>query len=183
MLKLELPFWMQRGELHKLNLAAQSFWTQVEQWLSIPLSKFDLMTCDLILVDHIAWQRKIKRLDNEIEPIYRRRVNHAFVNAQDAGMNQGMYAIFERLGIPIFDIKERQPDKDWDIVTIEMSDDILSNHKILINLLVQTYGATCRRYEYSVTTTLSQSVAVGEMNWNHQTLVATFPLITALDPL
>ena len=176
MLKLELPFWMQKGELKKLNDAAQSFWDQVEKWLRIPLSKFDLMTCDLIFVDHIAWERKIKRLDGEIEPIYRKRVNYAFINAQDAGMNRGMYAIFERLGIAIFDIKERQPGKDWDIVTIEMSDELLSQHKTLINLLIQTYGATCRRYEYSVTSTLNQYCGIGLMTWDHQTFIATEPL-------
>ena len=136
MLKIELPFWMQKGELKKLNNATQSFWDRVEKWLQISLSRFDLMTCDLIFVDHIAWERKISRLDGEIESIYRKRVNYAFINAQDAGMSRGMYNIFERLGIAIFDIKERQPDKDWDIVTIEMSDDILSNHKTLVNLLI-----------------------------------------------
>ncbi|WP_394166112.1 immunoglobulin domain-containing protein [Photobacterium piscicola] len=176
MLKLKLPFWMQKGELKKLNNAAQSFWDRVEKWLQIPLSRFDLMTCDLILVDHIAWERKITRLNGEIESIYRKRVNYAFINAQDAGMNRGMYNIFERLGIAIFDIKERQPGKDWDIVTIEMSDEILSGHKTLVNLLIQTYGATCRRYEYSVTSTLHQYCGVGIMEWNHQTVIATEPL-------
>lgn len=176
MLKLELPFWMQKGELKKLNDAAQSFWDRVEQWLQIPLSRFDLMTCDLIFVDHIAWERKITRLSGEIEPIYRKRVNYAFINAQDAGMNRGMYNIFERLGIPIFDIKERQPGKDWDVVTIEMSDEILSGYKTLVNLLIQTYGATCRRYEYSVTSTLKQYSGIGLMTWSHQTVVATEPL-------
>lgn len=174
MFKLELPFWMQKGELKKLNDAAQSFWDRVEKWLQISLTRFDLMTCDLIFVDHIAWERKISRLDGEIESIYRKRVNYAFINAQDAGMTRGMYNIFERLGIAIFDIKERQPNKDWDIVTIEMSDDILSNHKTLVNLLIQTYGATCRRYEYSVTSTLIQHVGIGDMSWSHQTNVGGF---------
>ncbi|WP_413505656.1 phage tail protein [Photobacterium phosphoreum] len=173
MLKLQLPFWMQKGELKKLNNAAQHFWDRVEKWLQVPLSRFDLMTCDLIMVDHIAWERKITRLNGEVELIYRKRVNYAFINAQDAGMNRGIYAIFERLGVPIFDIKEHQPGKDWDVITIEMSDDILSNNKTLVNKLIQTYGATCRRYEYSVTSTSNHYVAIGDMSWSHQTCIAT----------
>ncbi|MDD9174505.1 phage tail protein [Aliivibrio sp. S2TY2] len=172
MLKIELPFWMNKGELKKLNLAAQGFWETVERWMCISLSKFDLMTCDLIIVDHIAWERKISRLDGEIESIYRKRVQFAFVNAQDAGMNRGIYNIFERLGIPVYDVKERQPGKDWDVVTIEMNDELLSGNKELLNLLIQTYGATCRRYEYSITIETNQYLSVGEMSWTHQTYIA-----------
>lgn len=172
MLKIELPFWMNKGELKKLNLAAQGFWETVELWMRISLSKFDLMTCDLIIVDHIAWERKISQLDGEIESIYRKRVQFAFVNAQDAGMNRGIYNIFERLGIPVYDVKERQPGRDWDVVTIEMNDELLSGNKELINLLIQTYGATCRRYEYSVTIETNQYLSVGEMSWTHQTYIA-----------
>ncbi|GEK13213.1 phage tail protein [Aliivibrio fischeri] len=173
MLKITLPFWMNKRELKKLNLAAQSFWEKVELWFRLPLSKFNLMTCDLIIVDYVAWERKISRLNNEDELIYRKRVQFAFINAQDAGMTRGIYNIFDRLGIPVFDIRERQPGKDWDIVTIEMSDNILSNNKDLINLLVGTYGATCRRYEYSTTNEVKQYVHVGDMSWSHQTFVAS----------
>ena len=175
MLKIELPFWMNKGELKKLNSAAQGFWDKVERWMRISLSKFDLMTCDLIIVDHVAWERKISRLDGEIESIYRKRVQFAFINAKDAGMNRGIYNIFERLGIPVYDVKERQPNKDWDIVTIEMNDDILSGNKNLVNLLIQTYGATCRRYEYSVTATTNQYVSVGEMTCSYKTYIAELP--------
>ncbi|MEC4728854.1 hypothetical protein HWQ46_25395 [Shewanella sp. D64] len=174
-MKVTLPFWMQKGELDKLRAASQSFWERVHQWMLISLTKFDLLTCDLVFVDCVAWERKITRLDGEGELIYRKRVHYAFENAQDAGMNRGIFNIFERLGIPILGIDERQPGRDWDIVTIEMTDDMLSNQKALINLLIDTYGATCRRYEYGVRTTINQYVHIGEMRWNQSTLVSAPP--------
>ena len=94
MIKLTLPFWMNKGELNKLKNASQEFWEKVEIWLKISLTKFDVLTCDLIFVDYIAWERKVTRLEGEDETIYRKRVDFAFVNSQDAGMTKGMFNIF-----------------------------------------------------------------------------------------
>lgn len=183
MITLTLPFWMQKGELAKLRRASQSFWEKVDLWLKISLTKFDLLTCDLVFVDCVAWERKITRLEGEDEMIYRRRVHYAFLNAQDAGMNRGMFNIFERLGVPLKDILERQPGKDWDVVTFEFSDDALSTHKNLINLLASTYGATCRRYEYQVTINVAQHVHIGQMAWSHQVHVSTPPPPVPIRPI
>lgn len=172
MLNIKLPFWMRSHELKKLETAAHNLWKEVADWLGIPLSKFNLETCDLIIVDKTAYERKIARLDGEDEPIYRRRVKFAFANAKDAGIKEGMFRIFDRLGIPLYDIKERQADRDWDIVTFEISDDILSQHKNLVRLLVDTYGLTCRRYEYSVTDTIDQYIHIGAMNTQYTVDVA-----------
>ncbi len=179
MLKITLPFWMDKNELKKLAAASQSFWEKVEKWMQISLSRFDVMTCDLILVDYIAWERRIVRLEGEDERTYRKRVDYAFVNAQDAGMTAGMYRIFERLEIAIYDIRERQPDKDWDIITLEMDDETLSNKKNLISLLVKTYGATCRRYEYNVVTKLDSFNHYGQMNCSYKNFVCEFPEVSA----
>lgn len=172
MVKLELPFWMKKGELAKLKNASQEFWQLVEKWFSISLSQFDLLTCDLTIVDYVAWQRKIQRLDGEIESVYRKRVNYAFINAQDAGMTRGIYNIFKRLGINVIDIREREPGRDWDIIILELDDYILSDYKELVTLLIDTYGATCRRYDFSVTKRVTQYQHVGSMAWKHQTNVA-----------
>lgn len=177
MIKLTLPFWMNKGELNKLKNASQEFWEKVELWFKISLTKFDVMTCDLIFVDYIAWERKVTRLEGEDETIYRKRVDFAFVNSQDAGMTKGMFNIFKRLGIDIYDIKERQPGRDWDIVTIELDDATLSGNKELINLLIQTYGATCRRYEYNITNTIVQTVFHGEMTCSYKNYIAEFPKV------
>lgn len=180
MFNSKLPFWMRGIELKKLETAFNNLWNRVANWLGIPLSKFDLETCDLIIVDKTAYERNITRLEGESEPIYRKRVKFAFMNAKDAGIKEGMFRIFERLGIPLYDIKERQHNRDWDIVTFEVSDDILSQHKALVNLLVNTYGLTCRRYEYAVTDTIDQHVHIGTMGAQYVTAIAkTSPLIMA----
>ena len=175
MKNIKLPFWMSKGELKKLSQAAQHFWEMTEKYISLPLTKTDLLTCDLNLVNQEAWQRKITRLDGESELVYRKRVNYAFLNAQDAGMTIGIKNIFKRLDIPVYDIKERQPERDWDIVTIELDDATLSDNRDLVNLLIQTYGATCRRYEYTVSNTIKNLNSFhGEMSWTHQTTVCQF---------
>lgn len=179
MYKITLPFWMDRGELKKLAAASQSFWEKVEVWLRLSLTKFDVMTCDIIFVDYIAWERKITRLEGEDELIYRKRVDYAFVNAQDAGMTAGMYRIFERLGITIHNIIERQPGKDWDVVTLEMDDETLATKKELISMLLLTYGATCRRYEYNVVTKLDSFNHYGQMNCSYKNFVCEFPEVNA----
>ena len=178
MMQITLPFWMSKRELKKLKDASQSFWEKVEMWFRISLTKFDLMTCDLIIVDYVAWERKIERLENENELIYRKRVDYAFVNAEDAGMTAGIYRIFDRLGVPIYDIKERQPDRDWDIVTLELDGDTLAGQKELINLLIQTYGATCRRYEYNVTNNLPHYTHYGQMTCSYKSFVCEFPEVS-----
>lgn len=174
MMQITLPFWMSKRELKKLKDASQSFWEKVEMWFRISLTKFDLMTCDLIIVDYVAWERKIERLENEDELIYRKRVDYAFVNAEDAGMTAGIYRIFDRLGVPIYDIKERQPDRDWDIVTLELDSGTLAGQKELINLLIQTYGATCRRYEYNVTNKLPHYTHYGQMTCSYKSNIVEF---------
>lgn len=174
MMHITLPFWMNKGELRKLAAASQSFWEKVETWCLLSLGKFDLMTCDLIIVDYVAWERKIERLDGEDELIYRKRVDYAFVNAEDAGMTAGLYRIFERLGVSVYDIKERQPDRDWDIVTLELDPEALAGKKDLINLLIQTYGATCRRYEYNVTNKLALTNHYGQMTCQYISNVCHF---------
>lgn len=176
MMQITLPFWMSKRELKKLKNASQSFWQKVETWLRISLTKHDLMECDLIIVDYIAWERKVKRLVNENELIYRKRVEYAFLNAQDAGMTAGLYRIFNRLGVPIFEIKERQPGRDWDIVTLELDSGTLAGQKELINLLIQTYGATCRRYEYNVTNTFDTYTHYGQMTCSYKSYVCEFEI-------
>lgn len=175
MMKITLPFWMNKGELKRLSEAAQAFWEKVQIWLRLSLSKFDLLTCDLIIVDYVAWERKITRLDNEDEQTYRKRVNYAFINAQDAGMTAGMYRIFQRLGIIVFDIKERQRNRDWDIVTLELNPEDLADNKDLINTLIQTYGATCRRYEYNVTNKFQHYNHYGQMTASYKSFICEFP--------
>lgn len=172
MIKLKLPFWLEGVELTKLKNAAQSWWEKVEQWLSWPLLQIDAETCHMTVLDLLAWQRDIQRFQGEPETLYRLRVKYAFINAVEAGSTAGMIRIFQRLGIGYVEIQERLPDQDWDIVSLLLSDSQLSENPVLLRVLIQQYGRTCRRYEFSTITPVSVGVCLVEFNDDQATLSA-----------
>ena len=172
MIKLKLPFWLEGVELTKLKNAAQSWWEKVEQWLNWPLLQIDAETCHMTVLDLLAWQRDIQRFQGEPETLYRLRVKYAFINAVEAGSTAGMIRIFQRLGIGYVEIQERLPDQDWDIVSLLLSDSQLSQNPVLLRVLIQQYGRTCRRYEFSTITPVSVGVCLVEFNDDQVTLSA-----------
>lgn len=172
MIKLKLPFWLEGVELTKLKNAAQSWWEKVEQWLKWPLLQIDAETCHISVLDLLAWQRDIQRFQGEPETLYRLRVKYAFINAVEAGSTAGMIRIFQRLGIGYVEIQERLPDQDWDIVSLLLSDSQLSQNPVLLRVLIQQYGRTCRRYEFSTITPVSMAVCLAEFNDDQVTLSA-----------
>ena len=172
MIKLKLPFWLEGVELTKLKNAAQSWWEKVEQWLNWPLLQIDAETCHMTVLDLLAWQRDIQRFQGEPETLYRLRVKYAFINAVEAGSTAGMIRIFQRLGIGYVEIQERLPDQDWDIVSLLLSDSQLSENPVLLRVLIQQYGRTCRRYEFSTITPVSVGVCLVEFNDDQVTLSA-----------
>lgn len=172
MIKLKLPFWLEGVELTKLKNAAQSWWEKVEQWLNWPLLQIDAETCHMTVLDLLAWQRDIQRFQGEPETLYRLRVKYAFINAVEAGSTAGMIRIFQRLGIGYVEIQERLPDQDWDIVSLLLSDSQLSENPVLLRVLIQQYGRTCRRYEFSTITPVSMGVCLVEFNDDQVTLSA-----------
>jgi hypothetical protein len=174
MIKLELPFWLDGAEATKLKATAQAWWESVEGWLRWPLLQMDAETCHLTILDLLAWQRDITRFRGESEALFRLRVKYAFVNAVDAGSVAGFQRIFLRLGIGTLRIAERQPDRDWDIVQLHLSDQQLSDNPALLDMIIHQYGRTCRRYEFVTTTPVSLVVAAYEFNNDHLTLVAKF---------
>ncbi|MGC9744422.1 phage tail protein [Pseudomonas sp. P1B16] len=172
MIKLKLPFWLDGVELTKLKNAAQAWWEKVEQWLKWPLLQIDAETCHISVLDLLAWQRDIQRFQGEPETLYRLRVKYAFINAVEAGSTAGMIRIFQRLGIGYVEIQERLPDQDWDIVSLLLSDSQLSQNPVLLRVLIQQYGRTCRRYEFSTITPVSMAVCLAEFNDDQVTLSA-----------
>ena len=172
MIKLKLPFWLEGVELTKLKNAAQSWWEKVEQWLNWPLLQIDAETCHMTVLDLLAWQRDIQRFQGEPETLYRLRVKYAFINAVEGGSTAGMIRIFQRLGIGYVEIQERLPDQDWDIVSLLLSDSQLSENPVLLRVLIQQYGRTCRRYEFSTITPVSVGVCLVEFNDDQVTLSA-----------
>ena len=174
MIKLELPFWLDGEEATKLKASAQAWWESAEDWVRWPLLQMDPETCHLSVLDLLAWQRDISRYNGEPESLYRLRVKYAFVNAVDAGSVAGFRRILQRLGVGDVKIKERQPDRDWDIVQLYFSDEQLSNNPTLIDIIVHQYGRTCRRYELVGTTELSLELSAAEFGLDHATLTARF---------
>jgi hypothetical protein len=173
MIKLGLPFWLDGPELAKLKAAAQAWWTKVEGWLGWPLLQMDADTCHLTVLDLLAWQRDITRFKGEPEALYRLRVKYAFINAVDAGSTAGMKRILERLGVGYVEIEERQPDRDWDVVLLQLSNTQLAQNPELLRVLIQQYGRTCRRYDFVTITPVTLHVGLVDFNDDQQTLVAT----------
>lgn len=173
MIKLGLPFWLDGPELAKLKAAAQAWWTKVDGWLRWPLLQMDADTCHLTILDLLAWQRDITRFNGEPEALYRLRVKYAFINAVDAGSTAGMKRILQRLGVGYVEIEERHPDRDWDVVLLQLTDGQLAQNPQLLRVLIQQYGRTCRRYDFSTITPVPLSVVLVDFNDDQQTLVAT----------
>lgn len=174
MIKLELRFWLAGTELSKLRDAAQAWWERVESWVSWPLQQLDAETCHPTVLDLMAWQRDITRFRGEPESLYRRRVKYAFVNAQDAGSTAGFKRIFQRLGVGEVQILERQEGRDWDIVQLLLTDEQLSANPLLLDLIVNQYGRTCRRYELVGTSRVTLVIGAYEVSNDQVTLTARF---------
>lgn len=171
--KLDLPFWLNSGELAKLKASAQAWWETVEGWMRWPLLQMGPERCHLTILDLLAWQRDITRFRGEPESLYRLRVRFAFINSVDAGSTVGLMRILKRLGVGYVEIEERLPDRDWDVVILNLSDSQLSANPELLRVIIQQYGRTCRRYDFVTITPVSLLVGVVDFNDDQQTLIAT----------
>ncbi|WP_367165837.1 hypothetical protein [Kosakonia cowanii] len=158
---LALPFWMDNGEPQKLLRAARTFWQAVYGWLTWPVSQFDPLTCAEPLLNLIAYDRDISRFDGEPLTLFRKRVAYAFINAADAGSVEGFIRIFQRLGIGLVEVLERQPGIDWDIITLRLTDGQIASNTQLLVQIIQQYGRTCRRYQFEVITSEKLAIRAG----------------------
>lgn len=158
---LALPFWMDNGEPQKLLRAARAFWQAVYGWVTWPVSQFDPLTCTEPLLNLIAYDRDISRFDGEPLTLFRKRVAYAFINAADAGSVEGFIRIFQRLGIGLVEVLERQPGIDWDIITLRLTDGQIASNTQLLVQIIQQYGRTCRRYQFEVITSEKLAIRAG----------------------
>lgn len=158
-----LPSWMDKGEPQKLLKAAQNFWTDVYNWVTWPLRQFDPLICNETILGLIAWDRDISRFNGEPLMLFRRRVAFAFVNAADAGSIQGFINIFDRLGIGYVELRERQPDIDWDVILVCVTDSQIADNTELMIQIIRHYGRACRRYQFEVITSEKLGIRAG---WN-----------------
>lgn len=174
MLKLKLPFWLEGVELSKLRDAAQTWWAKAETWMNWPLLQLDAETCHLTVLDLLAWQRDIQRFQGEPESLYRKRVKYAFINAVDAGSSAGTVRIFQRLGVGYVEIEERFDSVNWDVVRLYLTDSQLSANPVLLRVLMQQYGRTCRRYEFATITPVALGMQVAHFHDDQETLCAVW---------
>lgn len=158
-----LPVWLNKGEPVKLMRACLVFWQKVYGWIKWPLNQTDPLTCIVPLLNVLAYQRDVTRFPSEPLPLFRKRVHFAFINAKDAGSVAGFIAIFARLGVGYVELLERQPDVDWDVITVRVTDSQVAENSELLMDIIRQYGRTCRRYRYEIMTLTDMYIRAGHV--------------------
>ena len=171
-LSIKLPIWFDGAEAAKLKAASLVWFAKLDAWAKWPLGQLDPETCSKAVLSLIAWQRDIDRFEGEPLSLFRLRVKYAYANARDAGSVAGFKRIFERLGIGYVEIDERLDGLDWDIVAIRLSDNQLAENQDLLTVLIQKYGRTCRRYQWTVITAEAVDIHGHEFCNDYQMITA-----------
>ena len=172
MINIKLPHWMSGEELTKLKNAAQKWFKNIADWARWPVKQLDPLTCSEGILRLLAWQRDIEQFEGEPLQLFRKRVCHAFVNARDAGSEEGFIKICDRLGIKHIVTEERKPGWDWDIINIHLEDKQLSENPELLKRIIRQYGRTCRRYNFILETPVKAYMRCGEVAHQYQTVAA-----------
>jgi hypothetical protein len=177
--KTIIPWWQDGSttsetvkEPHFLSKGVLQFFGLIKGWLLFPLQQSDPLTCSEQLLTLKAWDSDIQRFSSEPLSLFRRRVKFAQINAKDAGSVVGFKAIFERLGVGIVAFRERENALEWDVCTIDLTDDAISKNSLLIKLLIEQYGRTCRRYRFQVTYPADTFIACAEFTHNFKMFIA-----------
>ena len=175
----KVPWWMDGKTLAEtlkepyfLANGVMSYWQKMRLWLLWPLAQLDPLTCAESILPTLAWGRDITRFKDEPVALFRKRIKFAFINAKDSGDTAGFIRIFARLGIGHVEIDERIAGRDWDIISIRLTDDQLSMHHKLLAALIQHHGRTCRRYEMQVINPVFWNMSATAIDWEHQCQVA-----------
>lgn len=176
--EIKLTFWMAKGNTIALVKTLNRWFTYIRDLLYWPVQQYDIETAALFIVDMIAWERDVQRYKNEPENLYRLRVKHAYQNALDAGTVAGFKAIWTRCGLGEVDIIERIDGEDWDIVLLSADATTISKNETLINLLIEKYGRTCRRYQLRTVSTAKVEIYTTNVTAGLSISVAT--AVTAL---
>ncbi|WP_151173451.1 phage tail protein [Pseudoalteromonas ruthenica] len=142
----KLPVWFRGEQAQQLERAAKAYWHEIETALTGWLTQIDETHAAEEILDLLAWERDINRLEGEPLALYAKRIKYAVANAEDAGFNTGMERIFKRLGFGFVEINDRLPGYDWDMVEIAMLESEQVTNQALIKEIIRSYGMTCRRY-------------------------------------
>ncbi|ELO4935817.1 hypothetical protein QUQ76_001022 [Escherichia coli] len=163
-----LPTWMNKGEPLTLAHSSHRYQEKIYSWLTWPLQQIDVDTCAEPLLNLLAYQRNITRFKGEPVSLFRLRVKHAFINAQDSGERAGFERIFKRLGIGEVKTLERQLQHDWDVILLRINDTQLSENNALMMQLVRQYGRTCRRYFFQVINATTARLTAGTFDGHYR---------------
>jgi len=148
--KVNLPFWLNgsgnKADARGFSAFISAWWAKCEAWLSWPLNILAVENAPLFMVDLLADERDVQRFTGEPEELYRLRVKYAYANVKDAGTVAGFKAIWQRLGLGDVEVSERVDSWDWDIVLLTVEAQQIADNAELMNLLIEKYGRTCRRY-------------------------------------
>ncbi|OXS14013.1 phage tail protein [Zobellella denitrificans] len=156
-----------------LAAGVHHFWQLIRARLLWPLQQLDALTCTEPMLNLLAWERDIRRFRGEPLELYRKRVKYAFANARDAGETAGFKRIFERLGIGWVEIAERMPGVDWDVINIRVTDSAIARKQDLMQVLIEHYGRTCRRYRFEVIYQETTHVLCGHFGGSYQLFCAS----------
>lgn len=173
--KLDLPevsFWMNGANSQALCKAAHLWFQRLGDAAIWPARQFNPMTCSLPVLDLLAWQRGVARYNSEPERLYRLRVTHAYANARDSGQTAGWGRIFERLELGGLSLAERVPGQDWDRVGIIADDSQFPDQQNVLEIIIEDYGRTCRRYYFDSRIPVSAQAHVGRFSWHQETVEA-----------
>lgn len=176
----KLSFWMGGERARALCRAARNFWQRIADAATWPARQLNPLECSPPILDLIAWQRCIARYPGEPERLYRLRVAHAYANAVDAGQTAGWGRIFRRLELGEVQLEERVPEQDWDRVGIVCDDAQFPDQQNVLEIIVEDYGRTCRRYYFVSRIALPSSVGCALFDLDHNTVCAA---PSALPPL
>lgn len=169
----KLRFWMAGPELTKLATAARKFFSKLGEWAVWPARQMEPMTASLPMLNLLAWQRCVTRQKGESERLYRLRVKYAYANYRDSGLISGWKRIFKRLELGTVELEERVPGQDWDIIGIVLDDTQLTDAQNVLEIIIQDYGRTCRRYRFVSRIPIPFSLRAGSFDNDYSLAVAT----------
>ena len=167
-----LSFWMNGAENTRLGKAAHAWFSLLGKAAAWSLDNRDPMTCDERTLNLLAWERCVRRYINEPERLYRLRVTHAYANARDSGQTAGWARIFERLELGGLSLAERVPGQDWDRVGIIADDSKFPDQQNVLEIIIEDYGRTCRRYYFDSRIPIPALAHVGRFSWHQETVEA-----------
>ena len=167
-----LSFWMNGAENSKLGKAAYAWFSLLGKTAAWSLDNRDPMTCDERTLNLLAWERCVRRYPGEPERLYRLRVKYAYANAKDSGQTAGWGRIFERLELGGLSLAERVPGQDWDRVGIIADDSQFPDQQYVLEIIIEDYGRTCRRYYFDSRIPIPALAHVGRFSWHQETVEA-----------